>query len=99
MNADGLHVHFLVARGLRGQARILRAVFFQQRFEMADDVFRQVLEILARLFEFRLDLVHLLAMLVDVEQRNPADANVQQFFHVGVHEVANELLLNGLKPS
>ncbi len=64
---------------------------------MADDVFREALEIFARLVQFRLRLLHLLAMLVDVEERNPADAHLQQLLHVRVHEVANELLLERLE--
>ena len=64
---------------------------------MTDDVFRQAFEILARCFQLRLRLLHLLAVFVDVEERNPANADLQQFFHIRVHNVAHEFFLERLE--
>ncbi len=69
----------------------MRAVLLEQRFEVADDVLGQVLQVLARLGEVGLHLLHLLAVLVDVEQRNAADAHLQQPLDVRVGQLANEL--------
>ena len=66
---------------------------------MTDDVLGQVLQVLARLGQVGFDLLHLLAMLVDVEQRNAADAHLQQALDVGVRQLANISLRNGLNPS
>ena len=61
-----LRIHFVVAAGLR-QARIQRAVFFKQSFEVANDVFGQGFQVLPRLGKVGLHLLHLFAVFVDVE--------------------------------
>ena len=64
---------------------------------MTDDIFREALEILAHLFEFRLGLLHLLAVLVDVEQRDPADAHLEQAFDIGIDKITDQLFAKRLE--
>ena len=94
-----LGVHFLVPGRFRGEARVLRPIFGQQRFQAADDIFRQPLQILARLVQFRLGPLHFLAVPIDVKKRDAADTHLQQPLHVRVRQVPDQLLLKGLKPS
>ena len=64
---------------------------------MRDGVFSHVAQILARLFQVRLDLVHFLAVAVDVKQRNPPDVDAQQHPDVLVRQVAAHLTAKRLE--
>ncbi len=64
---------------------------------MADDVLGEPLEVLAGFLEIRFDLVHLLAVFVDVEEGNAADADLQQPLDVGVRQIANHLFAERLE--
>ena len=86
---DFLRVDFVVAAGF-GQARIFGPYFSMQRFDAADDVFREVLQVLAGLGEIGFDLFDLFAMFVDVEQRNAADADLQQAIDICIDQLANK---------
>ena len=55
----------------------------EQGFKMPDDEPGQPLEILAGLFEVGLDLGHLLAVLANVKEGDPADADLEQALDIG----------------
>ena len=89
-------VHLVVTARFR-QARILRPVLGEQLFEVADHVLGQVLQILPRLRQVILHLLHFLAMLVDVEKRDAADAHGQEALDIRVRKLANQLLAERLE--
>ena len=63
---DFFGIDFIVTAGF-GQARIKRTVFREQRFQVADDVLGEVLQIFARLVKIAFGLFDFFAMFVDVE--------------------------------
>ena len=64
---------------------------------MADDVLREILEVLACLAQLAFYPLNFLAVLVNVEERDEADAHLQQTIHVGVGEFADQLLSERLE--
>jgi len=96
LEGDFARVHFVVAAGFR-EPGILRAVFGQKRFQVSDDVLGQVLEVLAGLSKVGFDLLHLFAVLVDVEKGNPADTDLEEAVDIRVSDRADEFLGKGLE--
>ena len=97
LERDGLGIQFLVAAALAGEARILRAVFGEEPLEMRDGVGLHVLEVFFHLGQLGLELVHLFAVLADVEERDPADADLQEALDVRVGQGAGQLGGEGLE--
>src|SRR5436190_506061 len=93
---DLARVYFVEAAAL-GQARIERAIFFEQSFQMANHVFGEALEVLLGLGQLSLGLLHLLTMLVDIEEGNPADAYLEEALDVRIDKFTNELALERLE--
>ena len=58
----------------------------------------EILEVLAGLFELGFDLLHFLAVKVDVEQGNAPDAHLEQALDVRLRQVAHHLLAKRLEP-
>src|SRR5262249_16418718 len=93
---DFFGVHFVVTAGF-GQAWIQWAVLGEKAFQMSDDVFGEVLEIFARFAEFAFGFLDLLAMLVDVEKGDSANADLEQAIDIGVADFAKQFLTERFK--
>lgn len=88
---DFFRIDFVVAAGF-GEARIERTVFCEQRFQMSDDVFGEVLEVFTSLAEIAFGFFDLFAMLVDVEEGDSANADLKQAVNIWIGQFADEFL-------
>jgi len=65
---------------------------------MTDDISGEMLQILARLGQLNLHFLDLLAVLVNVEKRNAADANGEKPLDVWLRQLANQLATKRFEP-